>query len=464
MRIFIVVAWAAIGLLGPRLAVAIEPDVSKFPQDRAVLPARLENMRPGQIRDAVARGAPCLLPVGTLESGGGDRPLGGDAEQADAALLALAGPMHAVIAPPIWYTPTGYILGGPRQGTFDMPLDSFADYLREVLRTLAELGFKRVQVVPLHNPQGADGPLHSGIQFVLADLFNDLWKDPRLGRSWWIRPDREALPYKTFSLAALPKVDGAEKRAAANARLPLRLERMRPSQIEDALRRGLPCFVPVGVLENHGNHCPIGCDTFEAQDPLLLAATRAPAVVAPAVWYGPTGYAVTGPQRGTTDVNGAVFQWAMQGVVAGLAAMGFENVVFVGVHQGEAGAEQASIRMAIQQYRGRLHALPGYGPGWGNGENPRPARTCNLEMISPPGGAYDHAGRNETSWMLFLRGEHTDLTLIRPNDYPFCWEKGGPSNTATRELGRQMTEKVVGRLVELIEAKTRPGPSKASPK
>jgi len=445
--------------MAPVGAAEFEPDASKFPPDPAKLPARLENMRPGQIRDAAAKGAACLVPVGTLEGTGGDAPLGGPIDQAEQSLLRLAEQTHAVVAPPLWYAPTGYILSGPEEGTFDASAEAFADYLKEILQTLRELGFTRVTVVPLHNPQGPNGPMHSALKFVLGDLFNDFWRDPQFGRNWWCRPDRDKLPFQAFGLCELPKQDGETKPAASagKTQLPLRLERMRPSEVRDAVRRGLPCFVPVGVLENHGNHSPIGCDAFEAQDPLVIAAGREPAVIAPAIWYGPTGNAVTGPKLGTTNISGRVFQRAMQGVVSGLAAMGFGDVIFVGVHQGGDGAEQTAVRMAIQQYRAGLHARTGYGPGWSRAGN-RPAREpCNLEIISPPGAAYDHAGKNETSWMLFLRSEYTDLKLLRPNDYRFCWTPGDESSQATPEQGREMTEKLVEKWVQMIREKTRAG-------
>jgi hypothetical protein len=49
VRIFLL--WPLIGTVGPVGAAEFEPDSSKFPPHPAKLPARLENMRPGQIRE-----------------------------------------------------------------------------------------------------------------------------------------------------------------------------------------------------------------------------------------------------------------------------------------------------------------------------------------------------------------------------------------------------------------------------
>ncbi|MBI2297691.1 MAG: creatininase family protein [Armatimonadetes bacterium] len=410
-------------LLTGCLAVAWEPDVSRFPPDPARLPARLELMRPGQVRDAVARQAACLLPVGVLEARG-DAPLGGRVDAQEAALWSLAGELGAVLAPPILYGPTGCLRSDAGAGTFDAPVEGFAGYLEAVLKTLHAVGFRRVQVVPL----SAAEPLRDAISFVLANLFNDFWKDPQFGLNWWVRPDRETLPADAFSLRELPALpDLPEERSPVP-----RLERLWPAELHEAMATRLSCFVPVGVIENHGNQCPLACDTFEALDPLLLAAAEAPCVVAPPVWYGPTGYAVTGPALATTDIDGFVYFRYFRGLVAGLAAMGFRDIVFLSVHQGAGGAQQSAERLAIQEYRATHPAGP------------------KLEVLSPPAGQYDHAGRNETSWMLHLHGEHTDLSLVREGDYRFCWEPGNEAKLATADRGRELCGLVTDGLKRLI--------------
>jgi len=454
MNVYTDILFAAIAM---PCQVTFEPDVTKYPGDKAVLPAQLENMRPGQIRDAVAQGTPCLVPVGTLENDSDEVPLGIDREGGEYRLLSLAQEMNAVVAPTLWYSPTGYILSGPDEGTFDLPAEAFAAYIEEVLLTLRAVGFKTVQIVPLHNPQGDNSPLIAACRFALGNIFNNLWKNPEFGQNWWIRPDRDKLNWGAFGMRQLPTVSATNpgQPATDGLCLPLRLENMRPAELKGALQKGLPCFVPTGVLENHGNHNPIGCDAFEVQNPILEAASRAPAVIAPTIWFGPTAYAVTGPKLATTDINGVVFQRFADGVVSGLAAMGFKHIIFLHVHQG-GGAEGTGIDLAIQQYRSRLASQVGYGPGWARHLTPQEMQHPQIERIGTPGGKYDHAGKNETSWMLYLRRQYTDLSLIRPGDYPFCWEKGNEANTATAEWGRQMNEEVVANLVRLIQEKTSP--------
>ena len=82
--------WVVLGALSPVRGATSEPDVSKLPVDTPKLPARLENMRPGQIRDAAAKGAACLVPVGTLESADDGSPLGGQVDQAEQTAIRMA--------------------------------------------------------------------------------------------------------------------------------------------------------------------------------------------------------------------------------------------------------------------------------------------------------------------------------------------------------------------------------------
>ncbi len=406
------------GLLLAAGLAAWAPDVSRFPADPAVLPARLELMRPGQVRDAVARGATCLLPVAAPGTGTAAH---------EPALWALAGEQQAVLAPTIAY--------GPTAESAAMSGAAYAGYLSEVLRSLAAVGFRRVEVVELPPAGAPPAALSDAVAFALADLFNNLWQDPRYGLNWWARPDREKLPPVAFgrrSLEPSAAAGGGPERSR-------HLTAMNPTQVREAARQGLPCFVPVGVVENHGNQCPIGCDVFEVLDPLLRAAAQVPVVVAPPIWYGPTGYAVTGPGLATTDVNATAFARYASGVVAQLAEWGFRRVVFYALHQGPDGAQQSALRLATSDW-----ARPRRGD----------AAATRFEVLMPVGGQYDHAGRNETSWMLYLHPEQTNLSLVREGDYRFCWEPGNESKLATAERGREFCERVVRNLVQTITERT----------
>ena len=429
-------------------------NTSCYPRDEVELPSRLEALRVCQVTDAVARNAGCLVPVAALDASGPDEPLGFDPYQ-DEALIALAKEHSAIIAPVIWYCPTGYLHGKPEDGTFDIQVHSFALYLENVLTTLYAVGFRTVSIVTYVD---ADDPTRSATlvsvcEFVLANLFNDLWKDPEIGTNWWDNPARDTLNWKRYARHELKRPSQPDFALRAGD-LPLRLEQLTPNHLRDCVAKGYPLFIPSGVLENHGNQNPIGCDGYEAQDPLLKAAEQACAVVAPTIWFGPTCYGVSGPELATTDIDGHRYYNFVAGLITGMAAMGWCDVVFVQVHQGLGGAQARATQMAIQAYHASLSSGVGLGTGWAAEGKLAPT---NVELMVPPHGQYDHAGKNETSWMLYLRPENTDLSLLRENDYLFCWHPGDESELATAEWGESMCKKSVAGFVEVINAKVARG-------
>ncbi|MDA0838808.1 MAG: creatininase family protein [Planctomycetota bacterium] len=427
-------------------------DTSFFPQDEVEISSRLESLRVCQITGAVAKKATCIVPVAALDASGPEQPLGFDPYKDD-ALIALAMKNNAIIAPVIWFCPTGYTHGKPEDGTFDMDLHAFASYLENVLTTLFAIGFQSVSMVTYVDADdpARSAPLVSACEFVRANLFNDLWKDPVIGSNWWDRPDRDEVNWQRYSRHELKRPSQPDFALQPGDR-PLRLEQLTPNHLRDCIAKGYPLFIPSGVLENHGNQNPIGCDGYESQDPLLRAAEQAPAVVAPTIWFGPTCYGVSGPELATTDIDGHRYHKFVEGVITGMAAMGWQNVVFVQVHQGLGGAQANATLMAIQTYRASLAFREGFGPGWAADGKTAPT---NVEMITPPHGQYDHAGKNETSWMLYLRPENSDLSLIRDNDYLFCWNPGGEANLATAEWGETMCRKTVAGLIEVINKKVK---------
>lgn len=66
------------------------------------------------------------------------------------------------------------------------------------------------------------------------------------------------------------------------------IERLSPQQIEDRLARASVAYLPLGSLEFHGPHLPIGLDALTAHGICLAAAERGGGVVMPP-WYSSVG-------------------------------------------------------------------------------------------------------------------------------------------------------------------------------
>src|ERR1700731_1075676 len=75
--------------------------------------------------------------------------------------------------------------------------------------------------------------------------------------------------------------------ALAAQELPVRWDELVASDWKKAieLSKGT-CLLPIGILEKHGPHVPIGSDLFHAQYLARAAAQREYAVVFPEYFYG----------------------------------------------------------------------------------------------------------------------------------------------------------------------------------
>jgi creatinine amidohydrolase/Fe(II)-dependent formamide hydrolase-like protein len=427
-------------------------DIKKFPADTVALPARLENMRPGQVRYAAEHDAPCLIPVGNMQSSFADQIIGWGGAIMD-SLNALGLSSKAVIAPPVWYTPSGYLLNNAKNGTFDISMDAFTLYLEEVMTNIINLGFKHVQIVVLNNPHGKNSPLNACARFVVANQYNNLWKRPEFGKCWYINPkfddetgehgntDKRGVVFAMYSVLNIYGNSSVEKKESPSSSKPGRLENMTPAQVKDVVKRNLICFVPSGVTETHGNQNPLGCDAIEAEGPLLLACAQADAVIAPTIWYGPTGVTCGDETVGNINIDGNIYRNYMSGVINGLAAIGFKKIVIMQVHQGPNGTQWVATDYAVQDYSVRF---------FNASSNIKKKEPADVTVMGPPFGQYDHAGKNETSWMMYLRPDNTNLSMITPGDYFYCWQKDDESNKASLEWGKTMCDKTVNGLIDMI--------------
>ena len=71
-----------------------------------------------------------------------------------------------------------------------------------------------------------------------------------------------------------------------DAPLVVRYERLRPAQIV-ARREACPvAFLPIGTIEWHGEHNPVGLDTLKMHRLLELCAQRIGGLVFPPLYYG----------------------------------------------------------------------------------------------------------------------------------------------------------------------------------
>ena len=248
--------------------------------------------------------------------------------------------------------------------------------------------------------------------------------------------------------------------SAAAADLPSRWDELTASDWPQALERSAKtCILPIGVLEKHGPHAPIGSDLIHAREWSLRASRREYAVVFPDYFYGQINEARHQP--GTFALPPRVIWDMLEATVDEIARNGFEKIVIVNGHGGNpnllryfAQAQLARKRDYVVYY---FDPMP----------DPKVATETDRLHKSDPAGDM-HAGERETSTLLYLRPELVQMDragresgadqkrLALPDLYTAIWWYGGFPNhyagegaAATAELGRVITE---GRIEALVRA------------
>lgn len=228
----------------------------------------------------------------------------------------------------------------------------------------------------------------------------------------------------------------------------MRFERMRPGEIRAAAAAGLPFVLPIGVIEYHGEHLPVGMDLLAVTETLERLGDGI--VLLPPFAWGAASHAVAGPEAGgTVHVPAETILPFAQAVFAGLLRMGLRNIHGVIHHQTENFAQgmptDLAFRLAARNaVFAHLEAARGAG-WWGRAESAdyyaahaqgdNPFNWIAIHPLFPPGSAYpfDHAGPGETGLMAALAPETVDRGALGP-EAP--WYVAGAS-AATAELGER---------------------------
>ena len=153
-------------------------------------------------------------------------------------------------------------------------------------------------------------------------------------------------------------------------------------------------LLPTGTLEAHG----VIHNGADATAPLALARAMAPklnALVAPVVPYGVTGSLDV--YAGGFTVSETAYRAYLAEVLAGLARLGFRNLIVVNGH----GGPQTAILNDLAEKTGREHRVRTLVANWW-----AYCSDVTLKVFDEDGG---HAGWNETAFIQAI-----DPKLVRP--------------------------------------------------
>jgi creatinine amidohydrolase len=225
------------------------------------------------------------------------------------------------------------------------------------------------------------------------------------------------------------------------------------SRTEAATRgeAGAVCVLPVGSLEQHGEHLPVGTDSLLVESVCLRAAglAQADVVVAPTVWTGQSPHHV---RLGVTVTLEPELLLELTRQIVRCLRPWFRDVVIVNGHGGNRG------------WLGAL-ALAEECPFVNYWELVEPSFLRDLFPVDL--GSVGHAGQVETSAMLTLAPELVGTAspafepIARANDpflLPDMGESGvlGDPAAASPAAGEQFVEAVCRGLAELLDTLATP--------
>ena len=232
----------------------------------------------------------------------------------------------------------------------------------------------------------------------------------------------------------------------------MHLKHMRPYQLKAAVDAGQPLLVPAGCIETHGPHMALGHDTIIVEEVCARIAARTEIVIAPSLDYGPTGYALGGPADGTIDPDYDGFHHLVKSILRNFLEMGFRRVFVIIMHQGMGGplaqsfskaAAELSFERVLEKLPHGWWADPARRDQWGEFGSIQ-VEPMILPAASPPAGG-DHAGYNETSFLLATRPELVEQERLDSEAPWYCGAEGEErtSWSANVEHGQAMVDAVV---------------------
>jgi creatinine amidohydrolase len=133
----------------------------------------------------------------------------------------------------------------------------------------------------------------------------------------------------------------------------LRLEEMTFPEVLQAMEADLPIILPVGSIEQHGPHLPLGVDAYTVQDVARRVGALYPAVVAPPLFYGGFSRPRTGGGRqfpGSTGLPDRTLELVTKNILEDWFRQGFRTAVALNGHYENYAPLLSGIELATEPH------------------------------------------------------------------------------------------------------------------
>ena len=216
---------------------------------------------------------------------------------------------------------------------------------------------------------------------------------------------------------------------------PTAYEFVRPARMRQVLEETPIAFLPVGCVEYHGPHLPLGVDMLTADNLCHRTAAVTGGVVLPPLWLAAGVLPL--PHGIVVDVT--VLRSVVRPILRQLAEGGFKVIV---VFSGHGALDHLHVlREETDRLMDEFADVNALTTVWNE-------LNAGLE-----GDIHDHGSKVETSYLMEFHPHTVDLTTLE--DDPEAEHVGvyaaNPRFTASREWGEIMSDHAVGRLARIIE-------------
>lgn len=227
-----------------------------------------------------------------------------------------------------------------------------------------------------------------------------------------------------------------------------------PSAFKQRMKEHPIAYLPLGTLEWHGEHLPLGADAIQSEALMIEAAKRFGGIVLPPLFLG--------PDRRQDNEDGTYL-------------IGMDYAKSTSPHQQLTGsAYWVSYDFFKQLLAATLEQLKraGFTTVFADGHGPSRRTWCEMipvfkkqfglrligigeELKERWGYMNDHAALNETSITKYVRPDLVDLEVFRQGAHsPLVGVNGEHPYNANEEIGKEAFEKALLLLEELIKLKT----------
>lgn len=235
-------------------------------------------------------------------------------------------------------------------------------------------------------------------------------------------------------------------------------EELCPQEFAEAIRKFPAAFLPLGTLEWHGYHMPLGADAIQSRGAMVMIAKRVGGIVLPTLFLGPD-LCVETPDGLRCGMDVHSFEEGCAQQLAGSAYYMEDERFAVLLDCAMRNLARAGFKIVVAHGHGpstiafasrKAEYLEKYGL--------RCSTLFDLGYTDYDGLMTDHAAANETSITMALRPELVHMERLPKEGVPVASWGRDPRRYASAEFGRELLEKNVEKAVrelEKLKAETR---------